>query len=83
MAEAVTCIVKNNVLSGPLSWRTTEIAQEYPEVEQDVATIDAFTQWLTDSSSTTMCWSRPICLAIPSPIWRRYSGAGARLSAVT
>ena len=46
--KRVTCIVKNNVLSGCRFFYEIyqEIAQEYPEVEQDVAIIDAFTQWL-------------------------------------
>ncbi|MBV70385.1 MAG: 3-isopropylmalate dehydrogenase [Myxococcales bacterium] len=46
--KRVTCIVKNNVLSGCRFFYEIfqEIGQEYPDVEQDVAIIDAFTQWL-------------------------------------
>ena len=44
----VTCIVKNNVLDGCRLFAKVfdEIGAEYPEVEKDVAIIDAFTQWL-------------------------------------
>ena len=46
--KRVTCIVKNNVLDGCRFFAQifAEIGKEYPEVEQDVAIIDAFTQWL-------------------------------------
>ncbi|MEE2758146.1 MAG: isocitrate/isopropylmalate dehydrogenase family protein [Myxococcota bacterium] len=46
--KRVTCIVKNNVLSGCRFFYEIfqEIGKDYPEVEQDVAIIDAFTQWL-------------------------------------
>jgi 3-isopropylmalate dehydrogenase len=46
--KRVTCIVKNNVLSGCRFFYEIfqEIGKEFPEVEQDVAIIDAFTQWL-------------------------------------
>lgn len=44
----VTCVVKNNVLHGCRMFADifAEIGAEFPEVEQDVAIIDAFTQWL-------------------------------------
>ncbi len=44
----VTCIVKNNVLHGCRFFHSIfqEIGAEYPEVEKDVAIVDAFTQWL-------------------------------------
>jgi 3-isopropylmalate dehydrogenase len=44
----VTCIVKNNVLSGCRFFEEifVEIGAEYPEIEKDVAIVDAFTQWL-------------------------------------
>ena len=44
----VTCIVKNNVLDGCRFFASIfeEIGAEFPEVEQDVAIVDAFTQWL-------------------------------------
>ena len=46
--KRVTCIVKNNVLDGCRFFAEVfeEIGQEFPEVEQDVAIVDAFTQWL-------------------------------------
>jgi 3-isopropylmalate dehydrogenase len=46
--KRVTCIVKNNVLDGCRLFASIfeEIGAEYPEVEQDVAIVDAFTQWL-------------------------------------
>ncbi len=46
--KRVTCIVKNNVLSGCRFFKEIfdEIALDYPDVEKDVAIIDAFTQWL-------------------------------------
>ncbi|MCC6751404.1 MAG: isocitrate/isopropylmalate dehydrogenase family protein [Deltaproteobacteria bacterium] len=44
----VTCIVKDNVLRGCQLFvdifRT--VGQDYPDVEKDVAIVDAFTQWL-------------------------------------
>jgi isocitrate/isopropylmalate dehydrogenase len=44
----VTCVVKNNVLYGCRFFVDVfrEIGAKYPEVEQDIAIIDAFTQWL-------------------------------------
>jgi len=44
----VTCIVKNNVLSGCRFFEEVflEIGAGYPEIEKDVAIVDAFTQWL-------------------------------------
>ncbi len=44
----VTCIVKNNVLDGCRFFASIfeEIGAEFPEVEQDIAIVDAFTQWL-------------------------------------
>jgi 3-isopropylmalate dehydrogenase len=44
----VTCIVKNNVLFGCRFFAGIfeEIGAEYPDVEKDVAIVDAFTQWL-------------------------------------
>ncbi len=44
----VTCIVKNNVLDGcRLFTRLFQsIATEYPEIETELAIVDAFTQWL-------------------------------------
>ncbi|MEQ9502163.1 MAG: isocitrate/isopropylmalate dehydrogenase family protein [Deltaproteobacteria bacterium] len=46
--KKVTCVVKNNVLEGCRFFHEVfqEIGERYPEVEQDVAIIDAFTQWL-------------------------------------
>jgi isocitrate/isopropylmalate dehydrogenase len=46
--KRVTCIVKNNVLHGCRFFYEIfqEIGKEFPEVEQDVAIVDAFTQWL-------------------------------------
>lgn len=46
--KRVTCIVKHNVLDGCRLFAQIfrEIGESYPEVEQDVAIIDAFTQWL-------------------------------------
>ena len=46
--KRVTCIVKNNVLDGCRLFTTIfeEIGADYPEVEQDIAIVDAFTQWL-------------------------------------
>jgi 3-isopropylmalate dehydrogenase len=44
----VTCIVKNNVLQGCRFFHDVfqEIGAEYPDIEKDVAIVDAFTQWL-------------------------------------
>lgn len=46
--KKLTCVVKNNVLEGCRFFYEVfqEIGERYPEVEQDVAIIDAFTQWL-------------------------------------
>ena len=46
--KRVTCIVKNNVLEGCRFFADVfaEIGAEYPAIEQDVAIVDAFTQWL-------------------------------------
>jgi isocitrate/isopropylmalate dehydrogenase len=46
--KRVTCIVKNNVLFGCKLFAQifAEIGEEFPDVEQDVAIVDAFTQWL-------------------------------------
>ncbi len=46
--KRVTCIVKNNVLDGCRFFASIfeEIGADYPEVEQDIAIVDAFTQWL-------------------------------------
>lgn len=46
--KRVTCIVKNNVLDGcRLFTRLFQsIATEYPEIETELAIVDAFTQWL-------------------------------------
>lgn len=46
--KRVTCIVKNNVLHGCRFFHDIfrEVGAEFPEVEQDVAIVDAFTQWL-------------------------------------
>ena len=47
----VTCVVKNNVLQGCRMFTQIfqEIGEGYPEVERDVANVDAFTQWLITS----------------------------------
>ncbi len=44
----VTCVVKNNVLEGCRFFKSIfdEIGEDYPEIEKDVAIVDAFTQWL-------------------------------------
>ncbi len=44
----VTCIVKDNVLYGCKLFVSIfrEIGEEYPDIEKDVAIVDAFTQWL-------------------------------------
>jgi isocitrate/isopropylmalate dehydrogenase len=46
--QRVTCIVKNNVLHGCKLFTRIfhEIGEAYPEVERDVAIVDAFTQWI-------------------------------------
>ena len=46
--KRVTCIVKDNVLRGCQMFVRIfrEIGEEYPDVEKDVAIVDAFTQWL-------------------------------------
>ena len=46
--KRVTCIVKDNVLKGCQMFRDVfhEIGAAYPDVEKDVAIVDAFTQWL-------------------------------------
>jgi 3-isopropylmalate dehydrogenase len=44
----VTCIAKDNVLHGCQMFRDIffEIGEEFPEIEKDLAIVDAFTQWL-------------------------------------
>jgi 3-isopropylmalate dehydrogenase len=44
----VTAIVKNNVLEGCRLFTEVfrELGADYPEVDKDVAIVDAFTQWL-------------------------------------
>ena len=46
--KRVTCIVKNNVLDGCRFFAEVfhEIGAAYPDIEKDVAIVDAFTQWL-------------------------------------
>jgi isocitrate/isopropylmalate dehydrogenase len=46
--KRVTCVVKNNVLDGCRFFGSifAEIGAQYPEIEKDVAIVDAFTQWL-------------------------------------
>ncbi len=46
--KRVTCIVKDNVLRGCQMFHAIflEIGKDYPDVEKDVAIVDAFTQWL-------------------------------------
>ncbi len=46
--KRVTCIVKNNVLYGCKLFTKIfrEVGAEFPDVEQDIAIVDAFTQWL-------------------------------------
>ncbi len=46
--KRVTCIVKDNVLDGCRMFHRifSEIGEEYPDIEQDFAIVDAFTQWL-------------------------------------
>jgi 3-isopropylmalate dehydrogenase len=44
----VTAVVKDNVLHGCRMFRDIffEVGKEYPEIEQETAIVDAFTQWL-------------------------------------
>ncbi|MHA1232490.1 MAG: isocitrate/isopropylmalate dehydrogenase family protein [Candidatus Helarchaeota archaeon] len=44
----VTCVDKSNVTAGCKLFRKVyqEVASDYPEIEQDYAFIDAFTQWI-------------------------------------
>jgi len=46
--KRVTCIVKDNVLRGCQLFHEVfrEVGAAYPDVEKDVAIVDAFTQWL-------------------------------------
>lgn len=46
--KRVTCIVKNNVLYGCKLFASIfhEIAAEYPDIDHELAIVDAFTQWL-------------------------------------
>ena len=46
--KRVTCIVKDNVLRGCQFFHEIfrEIGAAYPDIEKDVAIVDAFTQWL-------------------------------------
>src|SRR5690606_26477687 len=46
--KRVTCIVKHNVLDGCRLFKSVfdEVGAEYPDVEKDVAIVDALTQWL-------------------------------------
>ena len=46
--KRVTAVVKDNVLQGCKLFAQVfrEIGQEYPEIEQETAIVDAFTQWL-------------------------------------
>jgi 3-isopropylmalate dehydrogenase len=46
--KRVTCVVKNNVLYGCRFFHEVffEVGAAYPEIEKDVAIVDAFTQWL-------------------------------------
>jgi isocitrate/isopropylmalate dehydrogenase len=46
--KRVTLIVKNNVLDGCRLFHEVfqEVGQSYPEIEQETAIVDAFTQWL-------------------------------------
>ncbi|HTM23203.1 MAG TPA: isocitrate/isopropylmalate family dehydrogenase [Kofleriaceae bacterium] len=47
-AHRVTCIVKNNVLQGCKLFEQVfeEVGADYPDIQKDVAIVDAFTQWL-------------------------------------
>ena len=46
--KRVTCIVKNNVLEGCRLFTEVfrEVGADHPDVELDIAIVDAFTQWL-------------------------------------
>ncbi|HUH00979.1 MAG TPA: isocitrate/isopropylmalate family dehydrogenase, partial [Kofleriaceae bacterium] len=46
--KRVTCIVKNNVLEGCKMFHRIfeEVGAEFPEIEREVAIVDAFTQWV-------------------------------------
>jgi isocitrate/isopropylmalate dehydrogenase len=46
--KRVTCIVKDNVLKGCQLFVEVfrEVGESYPDIEKDVAIVDAFTQWL-------------------------------------
>ena len=46
--KRVTCIVKDNVLRGCQLFHDIfrQIGAQYPDIEKDVAIVDAFTQWL-------------------------------------
>lgn len=46
--KRLTCIVKDNVLDGCRLFRDIffEIGKEYPDIVQETAIVDAFTQWL-------------------------------------
>ncbi|HMS17013.1 MAG TPA: isocitrate/isopropylmalate dehydrogenase family protein, partial [Planctomycetota bacterium] len=46
--KRLTCIVKDNVLDGCRLFRDVffEIGKEYPDIVQETAIVDAFTQWL-------------------------------------
>jgi 3-isopropylmalate dehydrogenase len=46
--KRVTCIVKNNVLDGCRLFEKIfkEIGESYPDIEKELAIVDAFTQWL-------------------------------------
>jgi 3-isopropylmalate dehydrogenase len=46
--KRVTCIVKDNVLRGCQLFHDIfrQVGAQYPDVEKDVAIVDAFTQWL-------------------------------------
>ncbi len=46
--KRVTCIVKNNVLDGCRLFHRIfqSVGESYPDIERDVAIVDAFTQWL-------------------------------------
>ncbi len=46
--KRVTCVVKDNVLKGCQFFSRVffEVGKQYPEIEQETAIVDAFTQWL-------------------------------------
>ncbi len=46
--KRVTCIVKNNVLEGCKLFAEVfqEVGEEFPEIEKELAIVDAYTQWL-------------------------------------